>query len=314
MDKIDLKILRKLDENARISITQMARELRLSIQVVEYRLEKMREQNVLLGFRAVLNVAKLGFMYYKLLLKFVPLSFEQEEMWKKWMRERSEVIWLGMCEGEFGGMVSVRVKAFQELVDFEYDVLVTFGSLILQKEWLKVTVSRRFNRKFLDEKRRFLYELRHDVFTAAEYVDEKDERLLVELMRDGRMRLTQLADVVGLSAEAVGARLKALVARKIILGYRPKINYTKFGLQNYEIFLATRNPEARGRIIEYYRRHPRGDTVMELVGRYDLQVTVLLQHGGEFREVLADFRDRFGQEVMEYHPLTMYQEFLEGKR
>ena len=314
MDKIDLKILRLLDKNARISLTQMARELRLSVQIVEYRLERMKEDGVLLGSRAVIDNAKWGYRYYKILLKFVALGRDQEEAWKKWVRGRGEVIWFGMCEGEWSAMVSVRVKNFTELSDFEYDLLVEFGALILQKEWLTVAVSHRFNRKFLYDLGKFVYELRHDFFTPAEYVGEKDQVLLMELAKDGRVRLTQLAEKVHLSAEAVGARLRTLVSRNIIMAYRPKINYRKFGLKNYELFLATKNPQVRAKIMEYYRQHARGDTIMELVGRYDLQVTVLLGSAGEFREVLADFRDRFGSDVMEYHPLTMYQEFFEGKK
>ena len=60
--------------------------------------------------------------------------------------------------------------------------------------------------------------------------DEIDRMLLGELLRDGRVTLTQLASVTGLSVSAVQARVRRLEARGVISGYRAVVDPEAIGL------------------------------------------------------------------------------------
>lgn len=60
-------------------------------------------------------------------------------------------------------------------------------------------------------------------------MDEIDRRILRELMRDGRLPNTQLADRVGLSASACLRRVQALEASGVIAGYRAVLDPAAMG-------------------------------------------------------------------------------------
>ncbi len=65
IDDLDFRILQLIAPNARMPITEIARKLNKSIDVVKYRLKKLLKLDVIQGFRANINTAKLGYQYFK---------------------------------------------------------------------------------------------------------------------------------------------------------------------------------------------------------------------------------------------------------
>lgn len=60
LDRIDHRILRILSADGRISIADLARRVGLSKSPAQVRVRKLQEHGYILGFRAMLNPAKLG--------------------------------------------------------------------------------------------------------------------------------------------------------------------------------------------------------------------------------------------------------------
>ncbi|MBU3913418.1 MAG: Lrp/AsnC family transcriptional regulator [Nanoarchaeota archaeon] len=65
LDKIDLEILKKLAENARKPIVDLAGELKTSARVVNYRIRQLEKERIITGFRVAINYDKLGIRFYK---------------------------------------------------------------------------------------------------------------------------------------------------------------------------------------------------------------------------------------------------------
>jgi Lrp/AsnC family leucine-responsive transcriptional regulator len=59
-DKIGWEILRELQQNARISISELSRRVCLSAPAVQERIQKFEEAGVILGYRAVLDLERIG--------------------------------------------------------------------------------------------------------------------------------------------------------------------------------------------------------------------------------------------------------------
>lgn len=60
-------------------------------------------------------------------------------------------------------------------------------------------------------------------------LDRFDHAILAELAKNGRLAVTELAQIIGLSKSPTQARLKALEERRIIVGYRASIDPIKMG-------------------------------------------------------------------------------------
>jgi DNA-binding Lrp family transcriptional regulator len=61
MDELDYKILRKLNENARKSYREIARELKVSLSTISNRLKKLEDEKIIEGYIPVINQEKMGF-------------------------------------------------------------------------------------------------------------------------------------------------------------------------------------------------------------------------------------------------------------
>lgn len=61
MDKIDLKLIKLLQENARYPLKQLAEEVYLSPPAVSARIDKLENAGIITGYRATVNQLELGY-------------------------------------------------------------------------------------------------------------------------------------------------------------------------------------------------------------------------------------------------------------
>ncbi|MEH6978424.1 Lrp/AsnC family transcriptional regulator, partial [Bacillus pseudomycoides] len=60
MDHIDRKILHILQEDGRISMTELGKMVNLSTPAVKERVKKLEDKNIITAYRAVINPEKLN--------------------------------------------------------------------------------------------------------------------------------------------------------------------------------------------------------------------------------------------------------------
>jgi len=75
-DSIDLKILKILQNNARMNSVEISNKINISERIIRYRIKKLIKSKVIIGFRSMLDLNKLGYSYYKIHLKYK--KFNQE--------------------------------------------------------------------------------------------------------------------------------------------------------------------------------------------------------------------------------------------
>ena len=68
IDDIDIKVLKVLCTDARISLVNIAKTIGETPKVVSYRIKRMEKIGLIEGYRPVINHTALGYTYYKLLI------------------------------------------------------------------------------------------------------------------------------------------------------------------------------------------------------------------------------------------------------
>lgn len=309
MDKIDTKTLISLDKNVRQSNLQLAKKIRVSRDVVNYRIEKLMRKNILTGFYAIINGSKLGNQYYKLLIKFKSLSKDNEHNLISWLKQRKEVVWMGSSDGNWNLILTITSKSLKELNDFIEDIFLNFGDYFMKKELITTKRIRMFNEKYLT-KGKFIYEYDNNFMEEIAKVDEKDYLILKELSKNGRSFIINIAKKINLTPEATAKRIRKLIKNKLIIGIKPRINFTELGYHYYHVFLSVKNANKNKEIINYYKQHSGCVAILEHIGYYDLHLEFVLESSQKLRDALTDLRERFGEALLEYEPLTIYAEHL----
>ena len=61
MDQIDAKLIMLLQQNARVSLKELAKEVFLTTPAVSARIEKLEKEGIITGYSAKINPIKLGY-------------------------------------------------------------------------------------------------------------------------------------------------------------------------------------------------------------------------------------------------------------
>lgn len=85
----------------------------------------------------------------------------------------------------------------------------------------------------------------------TESLDEIDRQIVAELQLNGRMTNAELADRVGIAASTCVARVRSLVARKVITGFTATVDPGVMGATLQVLVSVTIRSGARQRIAEF---------------------------------------------------------------
>ncbi|MBB6633402.1 Lrp/AsnC family transcriptional regulator [Cohnella thailandensis] len=114
MDDIDLKILSAVQENARIPVSEMSRNIAMSQPAVTERLRKLEERGVISGYRAKLSPSKLG----KHTTAFVLFKSNDCKKFEAFAEAAPEIVDLYRTSGEYNYLLKVVTESGETLESF----------------------------------------------------------------------------------------------------------------------------------------------------------------------------------------------------
>ncbi|MGV8087128.1 MAG: Lrp/AsnC family transcriptional regulator, partial [Candidatus Woesearchaeota archaeon] len=112
MDVLDKKILVELMQDSRSSITLLAKKVRSSREVVNYRIKKLEEQKIILEFITEINIEKLGFNMASL---FLSIKSHREEEFKKFIKSCNYVAWSSVFSGTWNLGIGIYGRTTEEI-------------------------------------------------------------------------------------------------------------------------------------------------------------------------------------------------------
>lgn len=128
--------------------------------------------------------------------------------------------------------------------------------------------------------------------TASESeLDQFDHRILDALSRDGRMSITDLSAIVGLSKTPCQVRLKRLIDEGYIEGFHARVNQRKLGRDHIafaEVKLSDTKEEALREFNVAVRKIREVEECHMIAGRIDYLLKVRTTDIRRYRQVLGE--------------------------
>jgi DNA-binding Lrp family transcriptional regulator len=78
LDETDIKLLTIMSTKARISLLELARSLGLTPMSIKYRINQLIKKKTILGYRAMINLAAIGYQYYKADIELEDLNVRKQ--------------------------------------------------------------------------------------------------------------------------------------------------------------------------------------------------------------------------------------------
>lgn len=147
IDALDKEILLLICENARAPLVEIAKKLNTSSKLVAYRLKRMEEKEIIVGYRININYTNLGYIYYKILFSLTNVTAEKFLKFRSFFESNPKVIYIVDAIGPANFDAELIMRSQREYFDFMHEVRFNFPDLI--KEYEPIIVGETFKVTFL---------------------------------------------------------------------------------------------------------------------------------------------------------------------
>ncbi len=309
LDANDWKILSEIKDNARQPLTKIAKKVHLSRSAVEYRLKQMHQEQLITGYRTLINIHKLGYKSYHVFLD-AHTPHEEKELLARAI-DADYVNALILYSGRYNLEISILAKdeldfleKYAQLVDkihFRKDLylilLETISARVLPDKYIQKSSSK--------EKSFLTFRKKND----SSKFDSVDIKLLYSLSKEATKTNLSLAKELKISKDVLKYRLKKLEENGTIIEYRPAINYSALGLSiNAVLINLSQDTEKIKQFENFLKNEPSVLWSARTFGYYDYLLYVISQGLDEFHQTINNLKKQFAELIKNYEVLFAYEE------
>jgi len=130
LDELDLKLLKHLAPNSRISILELSRILKITPKTTTTRIKQLEKKKVIIGYRTMFDLEKLGYQYFKVHFNLHKITEQKEKEFKSYLRQHSHVTYDNEILGGDDLEIEIQVKTIQDLRNFLEEIKKQFANII----------------------------------------------------------------------------------------------------------------------------------------------------------------------------------------
>ncbi len=290
LDKINRKILAELDKNCRITASALAKKVRKYRQAVEYRINQLIKEGVILSFNAAFNPNKMGYKIYKIYLKLRNLPEEKTRLFG-FLRLTGIVYWIGECSGTWDLIFGIFAKNDYEFFGMKNLLISDFSNIIVDEKGEILVDAKQYCKMY------FTNEIVSPTTFGGGVInielDNLDYSILGEIVNNARIPVNELAKKVKSTPNIVKGRLSKLEYKGIIIQYRIGIDLNKLGLELYKaiITLDRYNKEDEEKLLNYISKLP--NIHYYIRNLWTIEPELVVSNYQEYYNIIEDLKKEF---------------------
>lgn len=310
LDLKDKKLLYELDLNARETTSKLAKKVRLSQQAISYRIKNLIEKGIIRQFYTVINVAKLGYTFYKVYFRLQNINPKIEREIINFLVDHKNVFWVGTCDGAWDLSTSVLAKHVVEFEKILEEINSKFAKYILTKSILIVSQVPHFTKAYLLDKATEREFIEFGGIPEEIKIDEIDYKILKMLSNNARISLLEIVEKTNLTLDVVRYRIKKLQKEKIIQSFRIWIDLDLIDYKFYKLLVSLQNysKEDLDNLIDFCKTHKNIVYILKTLGGWDLEIEIEVEDIKDFHNIVVEFRNNFQNIIKDYQPLLIFRE------
>lgn len=265
MDKFNIKILKEIENNVKLSSNQIGKKISRSQQFVDYRIKLLKEEkpDPVFTNQVIINPYKLNMRSFFLFIKLDKLKDSPDFLEK--LKKKKNVNWIIKCGYDFDWVIMLTVKNVNELYAFITNILSI--KKIHDFDLREINKFDMMKHKYITNNTGVI---ENSVLIDSENIDELDKKLLSILSENCGEKLISIANKLEITYKTVQARIKNLEERGIISGYRTFINPRPFDYKTHMITFTSNIQSANelGIFMKYLQENKYITDSFEFMGRY----------------------------------------------
>ena len=310
-DELDIKILEKLDENIRAGSKQIAKELRVRRQVVDYRIKRMEKTGMIIDYRMLGNLSKLGFPpYHKVFVKLHSMPEKLRKEIFEYLVNHKKTVWVIEVDGKYDLGFAVFGKSQYEFQETLFEFLSQYNHLIKYYDFAVVLELIVPSRDFTGT--RHARKIKGAVAEKCEpeKISAIDKKIINELAKNGRQTALAIAKKIGESAEVTNYHIKQIMKKKLLFS-NIQFGYQIFDFELYKTLIYVKNP-VRKRIEEFKkfsRSYPRVWDLLEVQGKWLLELDIESKGHEDYYKIMDAIQEKFSDIIDSYETLYVRKEW-----
>lgn len=227
IDAWDKKILTNLYKNSRATLSELSKQVGLPKENIHYRIKRFEKEN-LINYIPYVNLSKTGINYFLIRMRIDPLSKNYSKFIKDMIKDE-KILWLS--EDKIMQAKKFNLTAIMTYVDFSKieDVFTKFTDKGILEEfdiYLIRTLGFNYQDIYSDEES-FSCFIKTGAHRFEKNTDKTDEKLVMKLLENSRIPLTELGSKIKLSPLTIKSRIKKLIEKDVIKNFMISLNFNK---------------------------------------------------------------------------------------
>lgn len=143
LDEIDIKILKLLSQNGKISLLEIAQKFDLTSMAVIYRIKQLEKKNVIIDYKALIDYTKLGYEYYKVDLEIEDIS--KLKQLQHFARQHPNIIYEDKTIGGSDFEFDAELKSYDEFYKLIEEIKRRFPGIVRTYKYYKARKIFKYN-------------------------------------------------------------------------------------------------------------------------------------------------------------------------
>ena len=302
LDKTDKKILFELEKNSRIAASSLAKKVKKSKEAVSYRINRLKENEILRSCTAIVDMSKLGYFTFRIYIKWQNITLAEKKEFYKQIGENNNVWTTTELHGKWDFAIFLGIKRDEYIEKFHKiwnNILKKYKAQIAESKIAIYAPIYNFNKRFFWDDKSQIIERISGEGKIIEY-DNLDEEIVTTFALDVRQSLSKVASKCNTSIETVRRRIIELEKKKVIVGYKIDLDLGKLGYQGYRVDFSLNNTDKNNELFEYLKQNKYFYQINKSIGGADFETEIVVKDLVQLLEILEDVMIRFKDYVRSY--------------
>lgn len=309
LDALDRKILYELDRDSRQSYLELGKKVKAKKDTVKYRMERMMKSQLIKGFYAVIDYSKFGFMSFRFYVKLSDIPLSEIRKLVDYLKNHKNVTIFYRTTGPWDFTFSVWMRDIWEYGRFWNDFTEKFGNYFLDYHLALKTKYTEFSRSYLYRKQEGKKQFTVLQKTEKLDLDKIDFQILTILSTNARSSLVEISEKCGTSVVTCRSRIKNLIKKKVIIGFRTILDYEVLGYRLFKVDVWIKDLKKKKEMTEYILSHPNVTYAQTTIVTSDIEFDIEVEGVLELIAIMDQIRKCFPNEIKKYEYYMLIENY-----
>ncbi|MCK5698751.1 MAG: AsnC family transcriptional regulator [Candidatus Aenigmarchaeota archaeon] len=296
------RLLYELSVNSRISQKALAKRLRISPQLVSYRLDKFEKDKIIQTYKTQIDSAKFGLINLWVFMVFTTSDKQKQQEVVDYLDKSENVTFIESISYGADLMIEYTVPNLSFFNKHHSKFLEVFSQSVKVIEIFPIIVKHHLSKRYLNKN----VEPEHDEIVSGDKIpvtlSDNAKRVLAELFLNPSKPIIKIAQKTKLDPRTVIKIKKELEKEEIIRKYTITINYDKLDIRGCILLINFDyiTPRQIKKIILFLRQIPEITTVIKVLGKYKLIVKI--ETLSDYMPIICELREKY-----QFHDFIIYR-------